>query len=277
VADNRVWGINVRLRLWRRVRIAPGVTVNLSKGGLSTSVGPRGAKVTLGRGRVTKTVGLPGSGLYLTTTGSTPGAKPMEQARLGGTTPSGGGHRRRNLGIGAAVVVTLVAVANMGQSTPADTGSTSATSTPRPTATLSFVAGPSVAPSTSPSIAAAAPTATAKPTPKPTAKPTPKPTPKPTKAPALALTASVTSPVDAGSQAKVTAKTHASARCSIEVDYASGPSDAAGLGSKKANSSGSVSWVWKVGTNTTPGTWDIYVTCTWSGLEKTKHLRFRVR
>ncbi|MFL5643120.1 MAG: DUF4236 domain-containing protein, partial [Chloroflexota bacterium] len=36
-------------RLFRRIRIAPGVTINVSKSGLSTSLGPRGAKVTLGR------------------------------------------------------------------------------------------------------------------------------------------------------------------------------------------------------------------------------------
>ncbi len=53
------------LRLFRRFRVAPGVTVNLSKGGLSTSLGVRGAHVTLGRRGVRQSVGLPGSGLYL--------------------------------------------------------------------------------------------------------------------------------------------------------------------------------------------------------------------
>ena len=54
-------------RFFRRVRIAPGLTVNLSKSGPSLSVGGRGAHVTLGgsRGRRT-TVGLPGTGLYWT-------------------------------------------------------------------------------------------------------------------------------------------------------------------------------------------------------------------
>jgi Protein of unknown function (DUF4236) len=37
------------LRLWRRFRIFPGVRVNLSKGGLSLSVGRRGARYTTGR------------------------------------------------------------------------------------------------------------------------------------------------------------------------------------------------------------------------------------
>ena len=56
------------LRFWRRVKIAPGVTVNLSKSGASVSLGPRGAKTTLGHGRVRQTVGLPGTGLFYTRT-----------------------------------------------------------------------------------------------------------------------------------------------------------------------------------------------------------------
>jgi hypothetical protein len=56
------------LRLFRRVRIAPGVSINLSKSGASVSVGPRGAKVTIGPRGVRKTVGLPGTGVYYTTT-----------------------------------------------------------------------------------------------------------------------------------------------------------------------------------------------------------------
>ncbi len=56
------------LRLFRRVRIAPGVSINLSRSGASVSVGPRGAKVTIGPRGVRKTVGLPGTGVYYTTT-----------------------------------------------------------------------------------------------------------------------------------------------------------------------------------------------------------------
>ena len=33
----------------KRIKIAPGVHLNLSKGGISTSVGPKGAKVTFGK------------------------------------------------------------------------------------------------------------------------------------------------------------------------------------------------------------------------------------
>jgi len=65
-------------RFWRRVKILPGVTLNLSKSGGSLSFGPRGAKLTVGpRGRRT-TVGIPGTGLFYTKTygsGSSRGGK----------------------------------------------------------------------------------------------------------------------------------------------------------------------------------------------------------
>ena len=50
-------------RFFRRIRIAPGVTLNLSKSGASVSVGPRGAKFTVGPRGTRATLGLPGTGL----------------------------------------------------------------------------------------------------------------------------------------------------------------------------------------------------------------------
>lgn len=55
-------------RFWRRIRIAPGVTLNLSKSGGSLSLGPRGAKFTIGPRGGRATVGIPGTGLFYTTT-----------------------------------------------------------------------------------------------------------------------------------------------------------------------------------------------------------------
>lgn len=37
-------------RFSKRVKVLPGLTFNLSKSGLSTTVGPPGAKVTMGHG-----------------------------------------------------------------------------------------------------------------------------------------------------------------------------------------------------------------------------------
>ena len=53
-------------RFYRRVRLFPGVTVNLSRSGPSVSVGVRGAHLTLGRRGVTRTVGIPGTGIFYT-------------------------------------------------------------------------------------------------------------------------------------------------------------------------------------------------------------------
>lgn len=54
-------------RFSKRIKIAPGVSLNLSKSGVSTSIGPRGAKITLGHGRVRTSVGIPGTGVSYTT------------------------------------------------------------------------------------------------------------------------------------------------------------------------------------------------------------------
>ena len=48
-------------RFRRSVKIAPGVRLNFSKSGVSTSIGTRGAHVTLGHGKVRETVGIPGT------------------------------------------------------------------------------------------------------------------------------------------------------------------------------------------------------------------------
>jgi hypothetical protein len=52
------------LRFQRRIRIFPGVYINLSKSGVSASVGGKGATVNIGStGRKMVTVGIPGTGL----------------------------------------------------------------------------------------------------------------------------------------------------------------------------------------------------------------------
>jgi tetratricopeptide (TPR) repeat protein len=51
---------------WRRIRIAPGVTLNLSKSTASLSFGPRGATYTVSPRGNRVTAGLPGTGLFYT-------------------------------------------------------------------------------------------------------------------------------------------------------------------------------------------------------------------
>ena len=55
------------LRFFRRIPIIPGLLcINLSKSGISFSVGKRGWTVTLGKHGIRFTVGLPGTGLFVT-------------------------------------------------------------------------------------------------------------------------------------------------------------------------------------------------------------------
>jgi hypothetical protein len=51
------------LRFQKRLRVLPGVRINLSKSGASASVGPRGADVNIGPRGVSANAGIPGTGL----------------------------------------------------------------------------------------------------------------------------------------------------------------------------------------------------------------------
>ncbi len=51
------------LRFQKRIKVAPGVRLNLSKSGVSTSLGGPGASLNIGKKGVKSTVGLPGTGL----------------------------------------------------------------------------------------------------------------------------------------------------------------------------------------------------------------------
>jgi Protein of unknown function (DUF4236) len=53
-------------RFYRRLRIFPGLSVNLSKSGPSLTVGMRGAHLTMGPRGVRRTIGIPGTGIYYT-------------------------------------------------------------------------------------------------------------------------------------------------------------------------------------------------------------------
>jgi hypothetical protein len=50
-------------RFQKHISILPGVRINLSKSGVSTSLGPRGADVNIGKDGVTANAGIPGTGL----------------------------------------------------------------------------------------------------------------------------------------------------------------------------------------------------------------------
>jgi len=88
---------------------------------------------------------------------------------------------------------------------------------------------------------------------------------------------SVASPVGAGDDATISVQTSPGATCLITVRYKSGPSRARGLTTKTADGKGRVSWTWRVGSRTTPGTWPITITCSSSVQQGTLQTSFVVR
>lgn len=55
------------LRIHKRIKVAPGLTLNLSKNGHSVTVGGGGVSANIKKGKVSGTVGVPGSGVYYRT------------------------------------------------------------------------------------------------------------------------------------------------------------------------------------------------------------------
>lgn len=127
------------------------------------------------------------------------------------------------------------------QPSPSDTNLNKSTPTNSPTNIPTNTAPKQNAPSTS----------------TPTSKPTPEAAPKVEKATVKIV--SVTSPAARNSTATLKAKVAPGATATIVVHYKSGPSTAAGLETKTADSNGNVSWSWRVGGNTTIGSWRITV------------------
>lgn len=72
---------------------------------------------------------------------------------------------------------------------------------------------------------------------------------------------SIKNPAARNSTETLTAKVSPNSTAYIAVHYKSGLSKAQGLGPKRSNSKGYVSWSWHVGGNTTIGTVPVTVTC----------------
>lgn len=53
------------MRFRRSVKIMPGVRINFSKSGMSTTIGPKGASVNVGKKGTYLNTGIPGTGLYM--------------------------------------------------------------------------------------------------------------------------------------------------------------------------------------------------------------------
>ena len=66
-------------RFRKSFKILPGVRLNVSKGGVSTSLGGRGHEVNVGKRGVKTTLGIPGTGIsYTSTPLQTHAAKPRK-------------------------------------------------------------------------------------------------------------------------------------------------------------------------------------------------------
>jgi hypothetical protein len=95
-------------RFRKSVKLLPGVRLNLSKSGISTTLGVRGASVNLSRRGRRYTVGLPGTGLSYSETS----ARQARRARGGPGLPEGAPAKRRGTAwLVATVLLVLLLVA----------------------------------------------------------------------------------------------------------------------------------------------------------------------
>lgn len=104
-------------RFRKRFNIAPGVRINVSKRGVSASVGPRGAKLNFSRSGIRATTSVPGTGLSYSRTisaGTRPKhSKPALARRSAG---GDGGHQSppRSSGVGRGCLTIFIAVLAIG-------------------------------------------------------------------------------------------------------------------------------------------------------------------
>lgn len=76
-------------RFQKRIKILPGLRLNVSKTGVSWTVGTRGASVTSRDGDLTGNVCLPGTGISYRKRLDLPEAQPVSQEPAAKRTPSG--------------------------------------------------------------------------------------------------------------------------------------------------------------------------------------------
>lgn len=71
------------IRFRKRIKLLPGVYINLSRSGISTSVGVRGASITSGHGKTRTNVGIPGSGISYNKSEANEVVHPAKQSTQG--------------------------------------------------------------------------------------------------------------------------------------------------------------------------------------------------
>ena len=96
-------------RFRRRIKLLPGVHLNVGKKSLSVSAGKPGAQVTIGKESGTATVGIPGTGLSYTKTAHRTGARAQPAPPEREPTQESNGTVNLAIGIGAFVCLGLLA------------------------------------------------------------------------------------------------------------------------------------------------------------------------
>jgi hypothetical protein len=97
------------LRFRRSIGLGKGLHMNVSKSGVSWSVGGKGLSFNLSKRGVTRTVGLPGTGInYRKKLGTT------DRHEIVSSPPAGGG-RRPGLPIWAVILIIIAAMVVWGQ------------------------------------------------------------------------------------------------------------------------------------------------------------------
>ncbi len=148
----------------KRIRILPGVHVNLGKKGISLSLGPRGLKTTFGEKGVRTTVGLPGTGISHTTyrpysSSSRAGSRTSKPMSTPQKTKSSRPARLFFLVVGGTGMLWLLSLLG-GRSPQPDSGQKQQVAVSRTAASVTPVPLPAVPEKVEPSVASPAATAT---------------------------------------------------------------------------------------------------------------------
>lgn len=130
-------------RFRRSVRLVPGVRLNFSKSGISTSLGGRGATLNIGRRGTRATIGIPGTGLSYTTTLSGPSRQPSPGTSAGPAS-TGQGSPWLGLAVLGGLVLALGMCVSGRSTTPAAPAAAAAPAVAGPTPEVRTIAGDGV-------------------------------------------------------------------------------------------------------------------------------------
>lgn len=98
------------LRFRKSVKLAPGIRLNFSKSGVSTTIGPRGASVNIGKKGTYLNAGIPGTGLYMREKISSTSNGHSATSSKAATTGATGGEATNSASLGIAVILILLGI-----------------------------------------------------------------------------------------------------------------------------------------------------------------------